>query len=134
MASGQPPNNGDNVKSQAVRWLLGQEATTIILVLILVGLGWFGKYCVDVAIPAHLKQIQVGYELVTSKHNDEVKELRETYEKSSERTERLLREIFQEQKSQGRLRMDRGSKPFGDLEKSGDGVGSVTPVPLGDGT
>lgn len=84
--------NGD-LRMNVVRWLLGQEASTVLLFLILGAIAWFAKYCLDVAVPAHLRMIQSGYEQVATRHSAEVRELRETFEKASERHERLLREI-----------------------------------------
>lgn len=86
-------NDTSDLRANIVRWLLGQEANTILLFLILGAIAWFAKYCLDVAVPAHLRMIQSGYEQITTRHSAEVRELRETFEKASERQERLLREV-----------------------------------------
>jgi hypothetical protein len=85
-------DNGD-LRTSLVRWLFGQEANTILLFLILGSIAWFAKYCVDTAVPAHLRMIQTGYERVASQHAAEVRDLRESFERTAERQERLMREI-----------------------------------------
>lgn len=86
-------DNNSDLRTTIVRWLFGQEANTILLFLILGAIAWFAKYCVDVAVPAHLRMIQSGYEKVASQHSAEVRDLRETFERTAERHERLMREI-----------------------------------------
>lgn len=90
-----------SLTKQGFRWLFGQEANTVILVMLLASILYGMKYAMDTAIPSHLKQIQAGYQEVAEQHVQEVKHSNETFDKASERQERLLREIFTEQKRQG---------------------------------
>jgi len=61
-------------------WLTGQSFNNVLLLLILVAIGWGGKYAGTVAIPTHLKQIQDGYETIDSRHREERSELRQQYD------------------------------------------------------
>lgn len=60
--------------TQIASWLTGQSFNNVLLIAIL-GAIWFGgQYCVTVAIPNHLDQIQKGYERI-EKSNSEDREL-----------------------------------------------------------
>jgi hypothetical protein len=88
--------------------------------LILAGL--YGVYwLISTGIPMHLAQIQSGYEkinidngkrleAVESAHKDEVQALQAGFERRADRTESLLREIFQKPKGGvGAAAMNKGS-------------------------
>ena len=60
-------------KGMAVGWLARQESTTVLLFCILGLIGWLSYYTIHAAVPAHLRQIQAGYET-------QAKQFRETAE------------------------------------------------------
>lgn len=68
-----------SIPSQVLSWAAGQPFNNVLLMAILGAIGWAGYYTVTLAIPAHLKQIQDGYQSLTDAHREERKELRETY-------------------------------------------------------
>ena len=59
----------EDVKRSFSRWLFGQEANTVALFMILGAGAWLGHYGITTGIPAHLKQIQAGYETINSDNN-----------------------------------------------------------------
>ena len=65
----------------ALKWLFGQPFNNVMLIAIFAGLAWSGHYCVTIAIPAHLQQIQQGYETIDKAHQIERSELRSMYDK-----------------------------------------------------
>jgi hypothetical protein len=54
-------NAGKGFKARATDWLFLQGVSTILLGLLLVALGWAGKYAIETGIPMHLQMIQSGY-------------------------------------------------------------------------
>jgi len=66
---------------QVATWLTGQSFNNVLLLMILAAIWLGGEYAVKTAIPAHLKQIQNGYETIDSRHREERIELREQYDK-----------------------------------------------------
>jgi len=46
-----------------------QGPSFVILLLILYGIWSFGNYAISVAVPAHLQQIQAGYQQIQEQHN-----------------------------------------------------------------
>lgn len=70
-----------NAADAAVKWLFGQPFNNVLLIAILVSIGWGTHYGVTTAIPAHLKQIQDGYELLDKSHTIERAELTKIYDK-----------------------------------------------------
>ncbi len=53
-------------------WLASQSFNNVLLLAILVAIGAGVKYTLDVAIPAHLKMIQSGYEKQEASHEREL--------------------------------------------------------------
>lgn len=47
-------------------WLGRQETNTVLMVLMMVGIGWVIYYSMTTAVPAHLKTIQDGYDRNTA--------------------------------------------------------------------
>jgi len=89
----------DTVKKSAVKWLLGQETSTIILGAMLVAMCYGGWKCVTEVVPRHLQMINDGYKAISTIHREAVreigerhtadqKELRDTFEKTLDRIER----------------------------------------------
>jgi len=77
------------LKTIALRWILSQGATTMLLVAILYAMWYFATYAVNVGIPAHLKQIQEGYNEQGKAHTQEVEKLAASFEKALDRIDRL---------------------------------------------
>ena len=73
------------LKTLAARWLFSQGVSTLLLFAILVGMYKMTDYAINIAVPEHLKQIQLGYEKIESGHAKEVEALRATFEKEIER-------------------------------------------------
>lgn len=74
-------SSDESLKGQAVSWVAGQPFNNVLLLLILAAMSWIGWYGVTTAIPAHLTQIQKGYESLSESHREERKELRDTYDR-----------------------------------------------------
>ena len=83
--------------SLVLRWALGQEANTIMLLLVVGGLAYFS--------PEALKRIQQGYErieasqaeqvkTITSSQKEQVETIVNQHEKSDQRMSGLLRDIL----------------------------------------
>lgn len=53
-------------------WLARQEVNTVMLVLILGSNIWMGYYAMTVGVPAHLSQIQTGYERIEASHEKQI--------------------------------------------------------------
>ncbi len=70
-----------SVKAKAVEWMLGQPFNNVLLFSILAAIAWTGHYCVTVAIPAHLKIIQEGYEKIEESHRNERVETMKIYDR-----------------------------------------------------
>lgn len=73
-----------NWRTKAVEWIFSQGVSTILLLMILIGGYQVATYAFGVAVPAHLKQIQEGYERIEKSHDSRVRELIKTFE--NERT------------------------------------------------
>ena len=81
------------------KWMAGQRADTVLLFAILaaiVSLGWYG---IQYGIPAHLRQIQSGYETIESSHKGQLEMITGAFEKHSDRQEAMWREIFDMKRS-----------------------------------
>lgn len=100
------PEEKKSVYEAGVRWLLGQEANTVLLFTIIIGIG----YGVRFLVPQHLQMIQDGYEKldsrhmeemknVTIQHTEEVKALSTSFDKTLDRIERLITREAKEIKS-----------------------------------
>lgn len=106
----KPEQKSDDKKSivdAGFRWLLGQEANTVLLFVIIIGFGYGIRYLA----PQHLQMIQDGYEKldarhmeamknVTTQHTEEVKALSTSFDKTLDRIERLINDRSREVKSQ----------------------------------
>lgn len=68
-----------SIKNQVIAWAAGQPFNNVLLLAILIAIGWGMYFGMTTAIPAHLKQIQDGYQSLTEAHREERKELREAY-------------------------------------------------------
>ena len=72
--------------NQIVSWAAGQPFNNVLLLAIFVAIGWIGYYSMTTAIPAHLQQIQRGYESLTESHRDERERTQQLYDKWMNRT------------------------------------------------
>lgn len=72
--------------SQIISWAAGQPFNNVLLLGILAAIGWIGYYSMTTAIPAHLQQIQRGYESLTESHRDEREQTQQLYDKWMNRT------------------------------------------------
>lgn len=72
--------------NQIASWAAGQPFNNVLLLGILVAIGWIGYYSMTTAIPAHLQQIQRGYESLTESHRDERERTQQLYDKWMNRT------------------------------------------------
>lgn len=70
-----------NITEQAVTWITGQSFNNVLLVLILCAIAWGGWYSLTTVIPAHLRQIQQGYETIDNRHREERESTIRTYDK-----------------------------------------------------
>lgn len=64
-----------------IRWLAGQPFNNVLLISILASVAWGMRYSITIAIPAHLEQIQNGYETLDKAHQIERSEMRSMYDK-----------------------------------------------------
>lgn len=85
-------------KTEVVRWLFHQGPVTVILFLILFGGYRIANYAVDVAIPAHLRQIQDGYEKIEAKQAERFKGLADSMSIESEKNREVLNDVIEEMK------------------------------------
>lgn len=99
-------------RTKAVEWIFSQGVSTILLLMILVGGYQVATYAFGVAVPAHLKQIQEGYERIEKSHDLRVRELiktfenertveREHYQRATDAVHDLVNELKQKGKSNG---------------------------------
>lgn len=61
-----------------IKWVARQETNTVLLVLIIVSngvVGYYGIKEIKSAVPAHLNQIQRGYEKIEAAHERETQRL-----------------------------------------------------------
>jgi hypothetical protein len=59
-------------KLLALRWLSGQSFTNVLLVLILCAFVWFVDKAMNMWIPAHIAQLQSGYERIEKSHERQI--------------------------------------------------------------
>lgn len=88
-------NGGDpDLKSRVTNWVFGQPAIVVLLFAGVFMFGWSGWYLMTRGIPAHLGQIQDGYERI-NKANIEARSAELTEVRSeATRRELLLREFL----------------------------------------
>ncbi len=79
---------GENktLTTQITSWVAGQPFNNVLLLAIFVAIGWIGHYSMTTAIPAHLNQIQKGYESLTESHRDERERTQQLHDKWMNRT------------------------------------------------
>jgi len=65
-----PESLSRNLKS-LVAWLVGKDASTPLLYLLVFGMAWFGRWLVTIGIPVHIEQIQRGYQEQTERFFEE---------------------------------------------------------------
>lgn len=98
------PTNDPDLKSRVTNWMFGQPAIVVLLFIGVGMFGWTGWYVITKGIPAHLTQIQSGYETINTannlanaerdkRHADDLTAVRA----ESARREALLREILKTQ-------------------------------------
>ena len=78
----------ESIKKRALDKLLGQEANTIVLIAILVAIGAAFWWAMTTGIPAHLSQIQAGYERLDDRHEKARIEDRTLFKETLDRIER----------------------------------------------
>lgn len=69
-------------KTLVVSWLLSQGVSTVFLAAILGTMAYMGHYAMTIAIPAHLHQIQDGYEKQTALHKEALLQQQQAFERS----------------------------------------------------
>lgn len=72
-------------------WLTGQNFNNILLLTIIVG----GAYCLDRIVPAHLTQIQRGYEKEGQANREMIRTLDEAHREERKETRDLYDRWFQ---------------------------------------
>jgi hypothetical protein len=72
--------------SRALDWVAGQPFNNVLLIAIFLSIGWIGHYSMTTAIPAHLEQIQNGYESLHESHRDERERTQQMYDRWMNRT------------------------------------------------
>lgn len=78
----------------AAKWLMKQGVVSALLCLILGAMLYGGYYGMTTAIPAHLKQIQSGYETVIEQATTEHRKAVEAIERSHDAERQLYRELL----------------------------------------
>ena len=77
-----------SIKSKAIDKLLGQEANTIVLIAILCAIGYLFWWAMTTGVPAHLSQIQAGYEKIDERHEKSRADDRVLYKETLDRIKR----------------------------------------------
>lgn len=77
-----------SIKAKAIDKLLGQEANTIVLIAILCAIGYSFWWAMTTGIPAHLSQIQAGYERIDERHEKSRADDRMLFKETLDRIER----------------------------------------------
>lgn len=72
--------------AQVVSWAAGQPFNNVLLLAIFFAIGWIGHFAMNTAIPAHLQQIQQGYESLTESHREERERTQQLYDRWMNRT------------------------------------------------
>jgi beta-lactamase regulating signal transducer with metallopeptidase domain len=78
--------DNEKLTTQIASWVAGQPFNNVLLLAIFVAIGWIGHYSMTTAIPAHLQQIQQGYESLTESHREERERTQQLYDKWMNRT------------------------------------------------
>lgn len=69
-------------KSMALSWIFSQGVSTVMLVAIFAVLCYGGNYAMTVAIPAHLTQIQAGYDKAAVQNKEALKDQQAMFERA----------------------------------------------------
>jgi hypothetical protein len=72
--------------AQVINWAAGQPFNNVLLLAIFASIGWIAHFAMNTAIPAHIQQIQKGYESLTESHRDERERTQQLYDKWMNRT------------------------------------------------
>lgn len=70
-----------DMKKAAIAWVAGQPFNNVLLILILGSGLWACHYALTVAVPAHLKQIQEGYERIEESNSRDRNMIIQQYDK-----------------------------------------------------
>lgn len=84
------PKESKSIKQYVVEYLAGQPFNNVLLCAILAALGWGAVKMV----PAHLKQIQDGYETLDRTAREERKEIETAHRQERKDTIEMLRQMF----------------------------------------
>jgi hypothetical protein len=74
------------ITTQIINWAAGQPFNNVLLLAIFASIGWIAHFAMNTAIPAHIQQIQKGYESLTESHRDERERTQQLYDKWMNRT------------------------------------------------
>lgn len=90
MSDGEPVKESakESLKDKAINKLLGQEANTIVLIAILCAIGYSFWWAMTTGVPAHLSQIQAGYEKIDERHEKSRADDRALFKETLDRIER----------------------------------------------
>jgi len=91
-----------SIAGRAIDWLLGQQGNTILLIAILAAIAYLGWYSINHAIPAHLSQIQAGYERIEKSQTDQIDKVTGAFERRENKSEDLLRDLLDLQRRKAR--------------------------------
>lgn len=69
------------IANKAMDWATSQTFNNVLLLMILCAIIWVGVYSITTAIPAHLTQIQNGYEAISAADNASVERIIKIYDK-----------------------------------------------------
>lgn len=75
------PEDPKPIVSQILTWASGQPFNNVLLLLLLGTFAYGLWFAMNVAVPAHLKQIQSGYESLVESHKDERERTLQTYDR-----------------------------------------------------
>lgn len=84
-----------SLAGRAMDWLLGQQGNTIALFVILGVIAYLGWYAINHAIPAHLSQIQAGYEKIESQQTRQIESITSSFDRRAAESQELLRELIE---------------------------------------
>ncbi|AMV20432.1 hypothetical protein [Planctomyces sp. SH-PL14] len=91
-------NGSKSVKERALEFLFSQPPTTVLLGAIVTTLlagGWYALQDIKAMVPAHLMQIQSGYERIEAKQSEQIQLLKE--DREAERS--WMREVLNARKA-----------------------------------
>jgi hypothetical protein len=74
------------ITTQLITWAAGQPFNNVLLLAIFASMIYGAYFAMNTAIPAHLNQIQKGYESLTESHRDERERTQQLYDRWMNRT------------------------------------------------